>query len=220
MKIAVLLFSVSVIFFSCKKNDINQTIIRGTVSEKFRGTKIGNYKIILTKSWRCCSDFMCGWCGEEVASVNTDENGNYSIQFNYKLEDGQSYALDLDDNSPYSQEDENTQTIRPGKENVINFQLWKPVKIKLNLRVKNNITPPLIAGISIYNNYIFNTENIYEPNVNKTIELWTKPNFNISIDFWYYESYASSKRHLISIPYTTTLNEVYELDYEVDCSTF
>lgn len=220
MRAPFFLFAACIILFSCKKSDINQTTITGTISEKFTGTKIANYKITLIKAWRHCSNFMCGWSGEEVAFAYTDEKGRYSIQFDYKLAEGQSYALDQDDNNPYYQDDKSTPIILPGKENIINFELWKPVKIKVNLVFKNNITPPLIAGVSIDNTYTFNTENIYEMEGKKTVELWTRPGSNISIDFWYLESYASSVRHLITMPFTTTLDETYELDYEVDCATF
>lgn len=212
-----------VIFFSCERNDMagTQTVVKGNVSDKYRGTKIENYKVTLIKAWRCCSNFMCGWCREEVTTVYTDKDGNYSIPFNYKVKEGQSYAIDRNYDSPYLPDDTTDRKIVAGKENIIDIVLWQPVKLKLNLDIKNNIAPPLMVNVRFNNDYTYGTDNSYEKEVIKTTDLWTRPSSNVFIEFWYFEDYIHGNGlHQKTIPYTTSLDSVSEMSYEVDCSTF
>ena len=199
------------------------TILKGKVTDNLRNLNIENYKIKLIKSWRCCSNFMCGWCSEEIATVYTDKNGYYEIRFDFKLKAGESYVLEEQYYGiPYQPEYKTKSVILSGQENTIDINAWKPIILKINLNLKNNNIPPLITGLNYKDDYTFGTENTYEKEIFKTIKMRTRPNSDIKIDFWYNENYNSSNpiRHLKSISYKTNLSEITELNYEIDCSTF
>lgn len=79
-------FILIVALFSCKKENILiPTVLTGHVADTIRGTNISGYKIVLVKSREFCANWMCGTNSEEVATAYTDNSGNYSITFNYKL---------------------------------------------------------------------------------------------------------------------------------------
>jgi hypothetical protein len=228
---SIICFLIIILVLNSCDNDTNQiteskgvpTILKGKVADDIRGLNIENYKIKLIKSWRCCSNFMCGWCSEEIATVYTDKNGYYEIKFDYKIKEGESYVLEEQYYGvPYLPEYKTKNIILAGIENMIDINAWKPIIIKINLNVKNNNTPPLITGLNYKNNYTFGTENTYEKEKIKTFEIRTRPNSNITIDFWYNENYNSSNpiRHLKSIAFKTDLSEITELNYEIDCSKF
>ena len=81
--------------FSCKKGKIDDgvpTILKGHVSDSIRGTSIGGYKIVLIKEvGLSCADWECLPNFEEVATAYTNDSGDYSISFDYKLQPGQGY---------------------------------------------------------------------------------------------------------------------------------
>lgn len=198
------------------------TTIRGTVSDNFRNTKVANFKLVLLKTKSCWSGVMSAICSEEVATVYTDENGEYTINFNYKLEEGESYSFQqVYYGDPYTAEITYSNGIKEGAGNVWNVNAYKPVTVKINIDVKNNNTKPLITGIE-YDNINQGTENIYEEETSKTLTFKVRPNSDVTINFWYNENYNSSNptRHLITVPYTTTLEDVTELDFDIDCATF
>lgn len=210
---------------ACKKSTEDKkgipTIIRGLVTDDFRGLKIENYEIKLYKSIPCFKSFMSSDCGGEVATVKTDKNGSFLIQFNHYLNNGESYALDISQ-YPYTSEPKTKILFTPGKENVVDINAWKPVILRLNLDIKNNVVKPIIAGINYKDNYNFGTEFTYERDIKKTLELRARPNSDILIDFWYNENYNSGNpiRHLKSFSYKTSLAAITDLSYEIDCAKF
>jgi hypothetical protein len=219
--------------FSCSKEDIGvRTVIKGRVSDQIRGINISGYKICLVKSWRECENFMCGAKFEEIATTYTDENGNYTITFNHKLNAGESYGLlkqYYSYENPYHPEYTTGTGIAAGVTNTININAWKPVELRLNLEVVNNANAPLMVGNAIDNSstidnsttMLFNVENIYEQNITKTYVLRSRPNSDIRILFWYHSGNNSSRRmYEKTIPYRTTAEEVNTLSYKIDCSTF
>lgn len=215
-----------IVGLSCKKTVKNigtPTIIKGVVSDSYRGTKIKNYKISLSKSWSCFKGFKSTTCGEVVATAYTDDNGSYAINFDYNLEEGQSYGISLGEDSPYqfTSELNTTSNFQKGVINIRDVNAWLPVKLKLNLDVRNNSYNYLTIGLSSASSYAFGTDNIFETNTKKTLELRCRPNSDVTIDFWYYENYNKGLgRHLKSIPYKTTLADLTELSLEIDCATF
>lgn len=142
--------------------------------------------------------------GGETASVNTDRDGSYRINFNHQLNEKESYYLYFFQ-FPYSSELSTPVTFTAGKENVADINAYKPVKRRPNLEIKNNIIHPLIIGINYQDRYNYGTDNIYEKDTNKSQEVRARPNSEISIDFWYNENYNSGNpiKHLKSIKYTT-----------------
>lgn len=213
-------------FVSCsQKEDIGvQTILKGHIPDKVRGINISGYKIVLVKSWVSCRNFMCGTSSQEIATTHTDNNGDYSITFNYKLKEGESYALaEQYYGTPYYPEYLTSGGIIPGKTNTRNINAWKPIELKLNLEVVNNNNAPLHVRNEIddSNTSFLNAENIYEENIIKTYTLRSKPNTDIKIIFWYWAGTNSSRTlHQKTIAYHTTLDDVNTLSYTIDCSTF
>ena len=208
---------------SCSKEDIGiQTILKGHVSDNLRGINISNYKIVLVKYWDSCSNFKCGTKTVEVATTYTDSNGDYSISFNYKLNDGEKYSLSEQYyGDPYKPEYSKKINIIPGKTNTLDINAWKPIELRLNVEVLKNINTPLMIRNEIDNTIILNTENIYEENITKTYTLRSKPNSDINIIFWYYTgTNPFPVLHQKIFPYHTTLDDVNTLTYTIDCSSF
>lgn len=223
----IICFLITILVLNSCESDTNQmgvpTILKGKVADDYRNINIENYKIKLIKAWSCSSGVMGAICTKEIATIYTDKNGYYEIKFDYKLNKGESYGLEEQYYGiPYKPEYKTKTTIVAGQENTIDINAWKPITIKINLTVKNNNTSPLVTGLNYKNDYTFGTENTYEKETLKTIEMRTRPNSDITIDFWYNENYNSGNpiRHLKSNPFKTTLSEITELNYEIDCSKF
>ena len=201
-----------------------KTVLEGHVSDHARGINISGYRIVLIKSWRECRNFACGWVFDEVATAYTNSNGDYSITFNYKAKQGESYTIQEQYNGTlYYPEYLQNIIIAPGKTNMVSINAWKPVVLKLNLEVLNNISKPLTVGNSMAgdNKTLFNTENIYEQNIKKTYNLKTKPGSDIKVMFWYSDRSSSYPvLHRKELLYHTTPDDVYSLDLQIDCSTF
>lgn len=225
LKIVASFILLSTITSSCSKEDMGvQTVLKGHVSDNIRGVNIEGYKIVLIKSWRSCENFMCGLNSKEVATTYTDGNGDYSITFNYKLKEGESYTLSEQYyGSPYYPEYLKQIEIVPGKTNTVDINAWKPVELRLNVTVLNNVNPPLMIRNEIddSNTAFLNTVNIYEENITKTYSLRSKPNTDIKIIFWYYTGDNSFRTlHQKTYLYRTTLDDISTLSYTIDCSTF
>ena len=108
--------------------------------------------------------------------------------------------------------------------NIINMTAWKPVELKLNVRVSNNNTPPL----NIRNEWattserFLNVVSVFQQNINATHILRTRPDTDINIIFYYTVNYGAPNTtlHQRIIPYHSTLDSTTTLDYVIDCSTF
>ncbi len=142
-------FILIVALFSCKKENILiPTVLTGHVADTIRGTNISGYKIVLVKSREFCANWMCGTNSEEVATAYTDNSGNYSITFNYKLNPGESYGLQEQYyGTPYYPEYySGSDAIVAGKTNTKDIYVWKPVELRLNVDLLNNNYAPLVIG--------------------------------------------------------------------------
>lgn len=210
---------------SCKKEQIISTgvptAIKGHVEDPTRGVNIGGYKVVLIKKVGIdCGGWMCGTVFENVAEAYTDNNGDYLITFNYKVEPGQDYYLEEQYyGTPYYHESSSgTGAIIGGATNIINITAWKPIALKLNVQVLNNINNDLKVRVEFNGNKTLNaTEFIYEPDATKIYTLRTRPNSSVNIIFWYY---AGTVLHQKTIPFNTTLNELTDVNLIIDCSTF
>ncbi len=102
----------------------------------------------------------------------------------------------------------------------MDINAWKPVKLRLNVQVVNNNNAPLIVRnvIDGGDSGFLNVEFFYEQNVSRTVELKSKPGTDIKIIFYYGNSYESYRQKVFL--YHTTLEDVQELNYTIDCSTF
>ena len=144
---------------------------------------------------------MCGIASEEVATTYTDSNGNYSITFNYKLKEGESYGLEEQYyGTPYYPEYLPTTMnngIIAGQTNILNINAWKPIALKLNLNISNNISAPLHVRNEIGNNNqsFLNTENIYEQNISKTYNLRSRPDSDITVSYTHLDVYKRQSEY-------------------------
>lgn len=218
-------FVVLLTLASCSKEDVGvQTILKGHVSDHIRGIDVSGYKIVLIKSWSSCENFMCGLRSEEVSTVYTDQKGEYSITFNYKLKEGETYTIaEQYYGSPYYPEYFKRIEIIAGRTNIVDINAWRPIDLRLNVEVLNNINGPLMIRNEIDDgkSSFLNTENIYEENITKTYTLRSKPNTDIKIIFWYYtDNITHTDLHQKTFLYRTTLDDVNTLSYTIDCSTF
>lgn len=216
-------------YMSCKKEKEQgiATVIKGHVEDSIRGINLSGYKIVLVKKVGTeCAGWECGTVFEKTASAYTDSNGNYLLRFNYKLKPGQAYYIEEQYYGiPYYHESSsNYGAIIAGDTNIINMNAWKPIELKLNIRVLNNDHPPLMIGNELAGNpYPFlNVENIYQQSINETYILRSRPNSDINIIFYYNINYNSPTPtvHKKTIPYHTSLDSVATLNYTIDCSTF
>lgn len=195
--------------------------------DSIRGIAISGYKIALIKKVGMdCGGWMCGTVWEKVAEAYTDNNGDYSIAFNYKLEPGQDYYLEEQYYGiPYYHESSSGSGPIVGRAtNILNMNVWKPVELKINVHVINNNTPPLNIRNELAATYqtLLNVESIYQQNMNGTYVLRSRPNSDVNIIFYYIVNYASPTptTHQKIIPYHTTLDSTTNLNYMIDCSTF
>lgn len=216
---------------SCSKDEITVDLgipseLKGKVSDNIRNTDISGYKIKLVTSESSCSNWICGLKLKEVASTVTDINGEYSIKFNYKLKDGQSYGIEEQYyGTPYYPEylPNDNGSIKAGQTNMLNINAWKPITLRLNLNITNNTFGPLHVRNEIENSNksFLNTEFIYEQDIIKTYNLRSRPDSDIKIVFWYYTGTNPVQiLHQKTILYHTTMDDVNILNYNIDCSTF
>jgi len=228
-------------FISCENDDVRDelpgipTIISGNVKDYHRNININNFEIKLMKYWGCgfSGNLTPITCQKEIAKVITDTNGNYSLNFDYNLRPDEYYRIIINQtatNVYYTEfvsssgefyRNFDTTFLVKGQNNILNLNAWIPIKIKFNLTVLNNHTPPLVTGIKYNNNYDFGTKLTY--NNSNTFEIQTRPNSSININFWYIENYNTSNpiyRYAPTIPYQTNENQITELNYQIDCNTF
>lgn len=217
--------------FSCSREEEKEdkgiaTIVKGNVSDNIRNIKLVGYKIKFGISSSGCNNWGCGISTQEVATVITDENGDYSFAFDYKLKEGESYTFELDNQyhgANFHNQNNSSGGIIPGNTNVIDITAWKAIALKLNVTVKNNNNPPLIISneIGSDNSSFLNVENVYEQNSSKIYNLSTKPNSDIRIVFRYYTgTNPTPVMHQKVFYYHTTFDDVNSLDYTIDCSEF
>lgn len=241
--IKILTITLSILFLiSCSKDDDHirvelpgtPTAISGNVKDHHRNLNIANYEIKLMKYWPCSGGGIGpNYCEKLISAVLTDINGNYQLNFEYNLRSDESYRILFNETevNKYSNDivsstgefyrDYDTTNLVEGENNILNINAWIPIKLKFNLTVLNNHTPPLITGVYYNNNLDFGSEKTYENA--ETFELRTRPNSEVIIKFWYIENYTSKNpifHFAPAIPYQTNENELTVLDFEIDCNEF
>lgn len=229
--VLILLFVGCFVFFSCKKEkDRNElsgvpTVLKGKVFDFQRKIEVSKYPVTLVKTWKVKRGIYMIPQSKEIAKSISDENGNYTINFVYNLRPDEKYRLEFDDVSEYYNEYASSignPELKIGVENEVDISVWKPVLLRLNLKVLNNRFSPLNVNLFYDDKNIYGTESIYLENISEIVSLKARPNSDISIDFWYYENYNSNNpiKHIISFPFKTDEAEITELDFEIDCEKF
>lgn len=233
---------VTALLISCNKDDDQireelpgiPTTISGNVKDYHRNINVANFEIKLIKVWSCPGGGIGpNYCTKLISTIYSDNNGNYQLNFDYNLRSDESYRIVFNEiaTNNYFYEfvtptgeyyrDYDTSNLIEGENNILNLNAWIPIKIKFNLTVLNNHTPPLNTNIYYNGNYDFGTQGTYE-NFN-TFEIKTRPNSEINIKFWYIENYASNNpifHFAPNIIYQTDEAELTILNYEIDCNTF
>jgi len=235
-----ILFILTLFFNSCKKDDVREeqpgtpTSISGNIKDYHRNIYINNFEVKLEKYWPCSTGIIyTTYCSKKITSTLSDADGNYQLDFEYNLRDDEKYMLVFNENgseyyfhefvSPTGEfyRDFNPDNIIEGENNILNLNAWIPIKLKFNLTVHNNHTPPLITGIKYNGESDFGTEFTYDDF--KTFEMKTRPNSDIDIKFWYIENYNSSNpifHYAPVVHYHTSDNPLTELNFEIDYNDF
>lgn len=210
------------------------TIISGTVKDYHRNINVDNFEIKLIKIWSCPGGGIGpNYCTKLISTVYTDINGNYQLNLDYNLRSDETYRLltnEITNNKYFSEfvsssgefyRNYDTSNLVEGQNNIVNLNSWLPIKIKFNLTVLNNHTPPLNTLLYYNGNSEFGTQSIY--NNFGSFEMKTRPNSEINIKFWYTENYNSNSPIFHYAPISTYLTdetEITELNFEIDCNTF
>ncbi|MFC6999968.1 carboxypeptidase-like regulatory domain-containing protein [Rufibacter roseus] len=226
-----ILFILCIVSCSQDDDDIGiETVISGHVSDLIRGEGISGYKVVLEKMCKPCGSGKTSTQIEEIATAITDANGNYSITFNYKLEDRESYIISSKFNGvDFFTENYPTWDLKPGTTNMKNFSGWRPVRLRLTLNVLNNVNKPLMVRNEFTrsnpsSNWGINSigvQNIYEENITQTYILKSRPNDNTKLIFWYYTGPQPNRTlHQKTFSYPTSLDDMTDLSFTIDCSTF
>lgn len=200
-----------------------KTIVKGNVSDIQRNLNISNFEIKLVRSSIFVTLGGSGISIEDVATVFTDEFGNYEIEFDY-IKDGKDYGFEqVYYGVPYHTNFIQEYTpIVPGETNIRDVDAWKPVKIKLDLLVQNNNNPPLLIDNEVVETGYsrFPQASIQATNTNTTVYLDSKPNAAVELNFHYTTGNSNSDYHSKTEIIQTTLQDTISFSYVVDCSTF
>ncbi len=218
------------LFFACGNADDGtieyesvRTIVKGNVSDVQRNLNIANFEIKLVRSSISVTLGGSGINTEEVATVFTDEFGNYEIEFDY-IKDGKDYGFEkVYYGVPYHTNIIQDYTpIVPGETNIRDMDAWRPVKIKLDLQVQNNNNPPLLVDNKIIETGYssFPQASIQATNTNTIVYLDSKPNAAVELNFHYTTGNSNSDYHSKTEIIQTTLQDTISFSYLVDCSTF
>ncbi len=157
---------------------------------------------------------------EEVKTVFSDQNGNYSILFDYIVDNSKedyAYFLRADNDQGNIAEVMDTNAIQPGKSNERDVNAWKPIDIKINMQVSNNNNPPLYISTNrtLESGTFSNTA--VSGNGNIEVGLKAKRSASMLVKFYYFQS---NIMHVLPKSITTNNNENQTFSFVVDCSQF
>ncbi|WP_027125426.1 hypothetical protein [Gelidibacter mesophilus] len=223
------LMVMSLYLFSCGNDDDSveferlKTTVKGKVSDVQREINMRDFEIKIIRFWPCSSLGGSGICSEDVATVMTDEFGNYEIEFDY-IKDGVGYGFEkVYYGSPYHSEFiKKYGPIIPGGINIRDMDAWRPVKIKLSLNVKNNNYPPLRVDNKIVETgyFSFPQASIFNSTKDSIVYLDSKPNAEVELNFHYMTGNSTSDHHTKKELIQTTLKDTIAFSYVIDCSSF
>ncbi len=229
--LVMMTFALSALYLiSCSKDDIKseqfpkiKTTVKGRVYDVERNVNIPNYKRHLIRFWQCTSVVQAAICSETIDSMRTGENGQYEFVFDY-IQDGKIYGFEKVYETPYYHTEgiQGHDTIIPGESNIIDLNAWRPVFIRLNLKVSNNNDPPFLVDNEIIETgyFSFPQASIYEKERDTTVYLMSKPNSRVELNFHYSTGYRNGNYHSFKDTVQTTLQDTISFDYTIDCSKF
>jgi hypothetical protein len=236
----IILLLLTTFFISCDKDEIREELpgvpssISGNVKDYHRNLNVNNFEIKLIKFWSCPGGGIGpNYCTKVISTTYSDFNGNYELNFDYNLRIDEIYRIafnEIETNNYFYEfvsssgefyRDFDTNNLIKGENNTLNINAWIPIRIKFNLTVLNNHTPPLNTAVLFNDKQDFGTKSTY--NDFNTFEIKTRPNSEVMIKFWYIENYNSNSpvfHHAPLIPYQTDETELTELNFEIDCNDF
>lgn len=227
--VKLFLVIVTLFLISCGRNDDNveyervRTIVQGNVLDVQRNTNISDFEVKLVRSSIFVTLGGSGIESEEVATVLTDEFGNYEIEFDY-IKDGKNYGFEqVYYGTPYHTSFLHEYgPIVPGETNIRDIDAWRPVKIKLNLEVQNNNNSPLLIDNEVVETGYsrFKQASIHAIDTTAIVYLDSKPNAAVKLNFHYTTGNSNNDYHSKTEMIQTTLQDTISFSYLVDCSTF
>ncbi|WP_027377719.1 hypothetical protein [Kaistella palustris] len=200
-----------------------RTIVSGKVYDYQRNIPVPDYLVTVQRSYR---DF-CGYMGctktEDIASVKTDRNGNYTIPFNYILDtakENYSYCISAENSDGYIAEPVSNLNLIAGAENIRDVNAWKPIKVNFNLNITDCTSPPVIVSTLLNSESgTFNSITV-QNNGASAVQLLAKPSSDMLIRFYYFEGGNYSLTHVLEKQFITTNDEEQVFSFDVDCSQF
>lgn len=240
LKILLLSICISFCFNSCIEEEIKlddiqgyydsqigiPTEVKGNIRDDVRLINVSDYEIKIMKRFVKCKECSSYSYGIEVGSVFSDADGNYSFKFNHFLTRNEFnviyYVQIIEGNNAAKILSENK--INIGQISTINYNLIKPVILKLNIQVLNNLNPPLRASnyalnFLPYQRTYFANQTISQQNGNIVRTMYATPGFQTKIEFWY-SAESDFSFHTKVFQYLPTTAPESELNYTIDCATF
>jgi hypothetical protein len=213
-----------VLFSGCAKDDENSaftpTSVAGRVFDLERNRAFVNEKILLNSSFWCGSGFTGGTCYSLVDSAFTDVNGKYVFDFDY--DENRTYYINLDVDYPFYPREKDLRTLQKGEMNVENFEIWRPLIFELDIKVRNNDSPPLriysADEADFYNDLNFPRHTIEEQSIDTVLYVHAKPNALMRLEFNFNDPTNAYHERLEFI--NTGRQDTIALILEIDCTTF
>ncbi len=221
-----ILLAVFTIGYSCETSDDTpqfiQTTVKGQAIDQERNSVYSNDTIVLSANYICGQGFTSGECYELIATTVTDSNGNYEFTFNYDVDKG--YTVTRTSQHTYYDQEEELPRIEPGVVNTIDFLGWRPIILKVEATVSNNVFPDLrvvtIDDNDFTGRFSFPSYKVSEENIATTMYLHGKPHTQMSVIFNYNDTNTQNNYHERREIINTQVQDTISLSYEVDCSTF
>lgn len=202
------------------------TEVKGNINDHLTNSPAVGQEVEIIKKW----NKGLGYYTKVIATVITDINGNYSYRFDHKDEQYKTnvyYNINVNATNKYSEYSYSDPGITKGGTGIMNVKLFNIVTLKLNLQYSNNINGWLDVGSRIYQgNSIFaldyDYQRILEPNGSVVLTIRSLANVNFQLIF-IYRKYLSNGDFINfnkNFNFTTTSDNVQQVNYIVDCATF
>ena len=222
-----IIFATLLVLLRCAKEDedilTRRTVIQGKIFDSSRNITKNGDTLIFEQTMDCSPRGVCGYPISKVLdTLITDANGDYYGE--YDLVDGE-YILRPQVGVGFSYFGgavNEMDSIKLGKVNVIDFDIFSPIILEIKLKVFNNKSAPLYVNNEMNEpfNITFQAEQILEENTEQIIYLKTRPNTDIELYFYYSTDTSNEDFHYKSEMIRTNLQDTTSISYTIDCSTF
>ena len=198
------------------------TTVSGKVYDFQRNIPVANYLVTVQRSYSGFCGYLSCTKTEEVATARSDQKGQYTIKFNYIIDpskDDYVYHIIVENAEGYFVEKLTNLSLEAGKNNIRDFNAWKPLNAKFDIKISNNNDPPLyIATLLTSGGSTFNNAAI-ESNGNNIVELLVKPSSKMYVRFYYFIG-GGGAIHSVEREITTNNDDLQNFSFDVNCSQF